>query len=63
MSKFFFKEYLEPLCCKKRQKRPNQETGLENEGYQIDPNDAHIGPIWYRSEHSDFPIPQTKVGD
>ena len=45
MSNFFFKEYLEPLCCKKRQKRPNQETGLENEGYQIDPNDAHIGPI------------------
>ena len=24
--------HLEPSCCKKRQKSPNQETGLENRG-------------------------------
>ena len=24
--------YVEPSCCKKRQKSPNQETGLGNRG-------------------------------
>jgi hypothetical protein len=26
-------EKLEPSCCKKQQKSPNQETGLGNRGY------------------------------
>jgi hypothetical protein len=33
---------LEPVCCKKRQKNPNQETGLVNSGPQEDLNDTKL---------------------
>ena len=31
----FIGNYLEPVCCKKRQKSPNQETGLGTRGHLI----------------------------
>ena len=40
---------LEPICCKKRQKTPNQETGLGtsegSEWYQIGPKWAWLTPL------------------
>ena len=57
---------LEPSCCKKRQKRPRQETGLENRIYLRVLDDtkltlnnfkgvthARLGQIWDHSEPSD----------
>ena len=32
---------LEPVCCKKRQKSPNQETGLGNRGHLKVTNDMY----------------------
>ena len=58
---------LELVCCKKRQKSPNQETGLGNRGPLEILNDtklilndkgsphAHLGSIWNHSERSDVP--------
>ena len=34
--------YLEPVCCKKRQKSPNQETGLGNKGHLKVMNDTKL---------------------
>ena len=39
-STFFYP--LEPLCCKKRQKSPCQETGLGNRGRLKDLNDTKL---------------------
>ena len=33
---------LEPVCCKKRQKSPNQETGLENKALEEPLNDNKL---------------------
>ena len=35
---------LEPACCKKRQKSPNQETGLGNRGHMKVLNDIKLIP-------------------
>ena len=46
--------YVEPSCCKKRQKSPNQETGLGNRGRMnalnntkliLEVTHAHLGII------------------
>jgi hypothetical protein len=56
--------HLEPSCCKKRQKSPNQETDLGNREHLKVLNDTklvlndplnHLGSIWYHSEPSDVP--------
>ena len=40
---FLFKNiHLEPSCCKKRQKSPNQEIGLGNREYLKVPNDTKL---------------------
>ena len=44
---------LEPSCCKKLQKSPNQETGLENRGCQKVLNDQTMT----EAEHN-RPIPK-----
>ena len=49
---------LEPVCCKKQQKSPNQETDFENTGHLKVLNDTklvlsehesfnQLGSIWY----------------
>jgi hypothetical protein len=35
-------KHLESVCCKKRQKNPNQETGLMNSGPPEESNDAKL---------------------
>ena len=57
--------YVEPSCCKKRQKSPNQETGLGNRGRMnalnntkliLEVTHAHLGII---QNLQTSPIPQT----
>ena len=63
-------ESLEPVCSNKRQKSPNQETGLGNRGRLKVLNDTklvlnghewspyQLGSIWDHLEPSDFPYSQ-----
>ena len=58
---------LEPVCCKKRQKSPNQETGLGNRGTLEALIDTklilnehewlfnHTGSTWYQPEPLEVP--------
>ena len=41
---------LKPVCCKKRQKSPNQETSLGNRGHLKVLNDTKLVLIWYHPE-------------
>ena len=59
-NKLNWKISLEPVCCKKRQKSPNQGTGLGNRGHLKVLNDTklvlnHLGSIWYHSQPLEVP--------
>ena len=69
----FDPNFLELVCCKKQQKSPNQETGLENRGplealnnTKLILNDERGHSYFYdqigtyNSDPSDVPIPQTR---